>query len=157
GLLLILDEIQTGVGRTGRLFDHQHFGLTPDIMTLGKGLGGGAPLAALLARDEVACFAHGDQGGTFGGNPLMCAVGLAVVREILKPGFLDQAAAQGAYLARKLGSLSKRHGLGEVRGRGLLLALDLAERDAPLVAERARNEGLLVNAPRPHALRFMPA
>jgi acetylornithine/N-succinyldiaminopimelate aminotransferase len=87
GLLLILDEIQTGVGRTGMMFCYQHAGILPDILTLGKGLGGGVPLSALLARAEICCFDHGDQGGTFNGNPLMTAVGCAVIDEISKPSF----------------------------------------------------------------------
>ena len=79
GLLLIVDEIQTGMGRTGKLFHYEHAGIEPDIMTLGKGIGGGVPLAALLATEHASCFEHGDQGGTFNGNPLMCAAGLAVL------------------------------------------------------------------------------
>ena len=85
GLLLIFDEIQTGMGRTGKLFHYEHAGIAPDIMTLGKGIGGGVPLAALLATEKASCFEHGDQGGTFNGNPLMCAAGLAVLEEVSKP------------------------------------------------------------------------
>jgi acetylornithine/N-succinyldiaminopimelate aminotransferase len=156
-LLLVVDEIQTGVGRTGRLWDHEHAGIAPDIMTLGKGLGGGVPLAALVATETVSCFEHGDQGGTFNGSPLMTAVGCAVLDAVLAPGFLDAVVARGEYLARGLRTLSARHGLGEVRGRGLLLALDLRHDVAPKVTELARDAGLLLNAPRPHLLRFMPA
>ena len=86
GLLLIVDEIQTGIGRTGRLFHYEHADIAPDIMTLGKGIGGGVPLAALLATDAASCFEHGDQGGTFNGNPLMCAAGLAVFAARRSPG-----------------------------------------------------------------------
>ncbi len=125
GLLLILDEIQTGMGRTGKLFHYEHAGIVPDIMTLGKGIGGGIPLAALLATDAVSCFEHGDQGGTFNGNPLMCAAGLAVLAELDRKGFLSSVTDTGQFLACELQRLSVRHGLGEVRGRGLLLALDL--------------------------------
>ncbi len=157
GILLILDEIQTGVGRTGKLFGYQHAGVLPDIMTLGKGLGGGVPLAALVARQEVCCFAHGDQGGTFNGNPLMTAVGCAVMEEVTRPGFLERVSETGAHLAARLAELSERHGFGEVRGRGLLLALDLKCSIAPRIAELAREHGLLLNAPRPDSLRFMPA
>src|SRR6201987_3183968 len=98
GLLLIVDEIQTGMGRTGKLFHHEHAQIAPDIMTLGKGIGGGAPLAALLATEKAACFAHGDQGGTFNGNALMCAVGLAVLEEVSKPAFLKAATDAGLTL-----------------------------------------------------------
>ncbi len=157
GLLLILDEIQTGIGRTGRMFGFQHAGVTPDIMTLGKGLGGGVPLAALVAKREVMCFAHGDQGGTFNGNPLMTAAGIAVMEELAKPGFLRQVAETGAYLAERLTTLSRKHGSGCVRGRGLLLALDLRRPIGSQLVERARDRGLLINAPRPDCLRFMPA
>ena len=125
GLLLILDEIQTGIGRTGKLFHCQHAGIEPDIMTLGKGIGGGVPLAALLAKESVSCFEPGDQGGTFNGNPLMCAAGLAVLSEVNRPGFLKTVVSTGLFLEAELQRLSARHGLGEVRGRGLLLALDL--------------------------------
>lgn len=157
GVLLIVDEIQTGMGRCGRLFDHEHAGIEPDIMTLGKGLGGGVPLAALAAREGVCCFEPGDQGGTFNGNPLMTAAGLAVIRALLEPGFLDEVARKGAYLRQRLEQLAAKHGLGEVRGRGLLLALDLATDSGPLLVERARERGLLLNAPQPRLLRFMPA
>jgi len=156
-LLLIFDEIQTGMGRTGKLFHYEHTGISPDIMTLGKGIGGGVPLAALLATEQAACFAHGDQGGTFNGNPLMCAAGLAVLEEVSKPAFLKAATEAGLYLESELQKLSARHGLGEVRGRGLLLALDLKlPMGASLVAQAFEN-GLLLNSPQPDALRFMPA
>jgi acetylornithine/N-succinyldiaminopimelate aminotransferase len=157
GLLLIVDEVQTGMGRTGRLFGYEHAGIEPDIMTLGKGIGGGVPLAALLAREAVCCFEHGDQGGTYNGNPLMTAVGLAVLDALLAPGFLDGVVARGAELARGLAEISRRRGLGEVRGRGLLLALDLGRDAGAKVVEHARANGLLLNSPRPNTLRFMPA
>lgn len=156
-ILLILDEIQTGMGRTGRLFGCQHVDLLPDIMTLGKGLGGGVPLAALLAREAVACFDHGDQGGTFNGNPLMTAVGAAVLEQVAAPAFLDQVAATGAYLSARLDALSAAHGLGATRGRGLLWALELGRDIGSDVVARAFGHGLLINAPRPATLRFMPA
>jgi acetylornithine/N-succinyldiaminopimelate aminotransferase len=157
GILLIVDEIQTGVSRTGRLFGYEHAGIEPDTMTLGKGLGGGVPLAALLAKQAVCCFEAGDQGGTYNGNPLMTAVGLAVLERAADPRFLATVAERGAQLAAALQALAARRSLGEVRGRGLLLALDLKRDIAAQVTERARNEGLLLNAPRPNLLRFMPA
>ncbi|MBI2803152.1 MAG: acetylornithine transaminase [Gammaproteobacteria bacterium] len=166
-LLLICDEVQTGMGRLGTLFGYQHFGVEPDIMTLGKGIGGGVPLAALLAKAEVCVFEHGDQGGTYNGNPLMTAVGIAVLQEMLKPAFLPQVQATGKYLAECLTALSKDLNLGEERGIGLLRALELnAERGGAVVAfardqlETApgwNNMGLLLNSPRPSVLRFMPA
>jgi acetylornithine/N-succinyldiaminopimelate aminotransferase len=156
-ILLILDEIQTGIGRTGRFFGFEHAGVAPDIMTLGKGLGGGLPLGALVAHEDVCCFDHGDQGGTFNGNALVTAVGCAVVEEIAKPGFLPNVVQTGAYLSDRLEALSRKHGGGGVRGRGLLLALDLGRDIAPAVAAEALRRGLLINAPRPDSLRFMPA
>jgi acetylornithine/N-succinyldiaminopimelate aminotransferase len=157
GLLLIFDEIQTGMGRTGKLFHYEHAGIAPDIMTLGKGIGGGVPLAALLATSRAACFEHGDQGGTFNGNPLMCAAGLAVLDQVAKPDFLKSTAETGLFLESELQRLSARHGLGEVRGRGLLLALDLKLPVGPAIVAQAFEQGLLLNAPRPDTLRFMPA
>ena len=157
GLLLIVDEIQTGMGRTGKLLGYEHADIVPDIMTLGKGIGGGVPLAALLATNEASCFAHGDQGGTFNGNPLMCAAGLAVLDVIETPSFLKAVSDSGIYLESELQRLSARHGLGEVRGRGLLLALDVVRPIAPSIVAEAFELGLLLNAPRADTLRFMPA
>ena len=157
GLLLIFDEIQTGMGRTGKLFHYEHAGISPDIMTLGKGIGGGVPLAALLATDSASCFQHGDQGGTFCGNPLTCAAGLAVLAKVAAPDFLKSVTENGFHLESELQRLSARHGLGEVRGRGLLLALDLQLSIAGSIVARAFDEGVLLNAPRPDTLRFMPA
>jgi len=157
GILLILDEIQTGMGRTGKLFAYEHSGADPDIMTLGKGLGGGVPLAALVAREAVCCFEPGDQGGTFNGNSLMMAVGIAVFKEMTKPGFLAKVVEKGKDLQTKLEALSAKFGLGEVRGRGLLTALELNEEIGPRIVEEGLNKGLLINSPRKNTLRFMPA
>lgn len=160
GILLIVDEVQTGVGRTGKLFAHEHAGIAPDIMTLGKGIGGGVPLAALLAREAICCFVPGDQGGTYNGNPLMTAVGLAVVKRMLAPGFLAEVDARGQYLAKRLLELSAKHGLKGERGSGLLRALILDDERGPEIVSKALVQapvGLLLNAPRPNLLRFMPA
>ncbi len=160
GILLIVDEVQTGVGRTGKLFAHEHADITPDIMTLGKGIGGGVPLAALLAREAICCFVPGDQGGTYNGNPLMTAVGLAVVKRMLAPGFLAEVDARGQYLAKRLLELSAKHGLKGERGSGLLRALILDDERGPEIVAKALALtpcGLLLNAPRPNLLRFMPA
>jgi acetylornithine/N-succinyldiaminopimelate aminotransferase len=157
GLLLILDEIQTGIGRTGKFFAFEHAAIAPDIMTLGKGLGGGIPLAALVARERVCCFEHGDQGGTFNGNAFATAVGCAVMEEISRPGFLAGVAQRGLYLAGGLEALSRRYQCGGVRGKGLLLGLDLARDLGPQAVALAFARGLLVNSPRQDSLRFMPA
>ena len=156
-LLLIADEVQTGCGRTGTLFAYEHYGIEPDIMTLGKGIGGGVPLSALMAKKACSCFAPGDQGGTYCGNPLVCAAGLAVVRTLLADGFLDDVRRVGQRLAGGLRQVSSEFELGDVRGQGLLLALDLGRDDAYEIVTEARRAGFLVNAPRPHCLRFMPA
>ena len=157
GLLLIVDEVQTGIGRTGKLFGYEHAGIEPDIMTLGKGIGGGVPLAALLAKEAACCFEHGDQGGTYNGNSLMTAAGSAILDAVLKPEFLPNVQEVGGYLTRALKALSTKHVLGEVRGRGLLLALDLGAPIGSTIVEKARDKGVLLNSPRPDALRFMPA
>ncbi|MBS1158637.1 MAG: acetylornithine aminotransferase apoenzyme [Proteobacteria bacterium] len=160
GILLIVDEVQTGMGRTGKLFAYQHAGIEPDIMTLAKGIGGGVPLAALLAREAICCFEPGDQGGTYNGNPLMTAVGLAVLKALLAPGFLATVEARGQYLSQKLLELCARHGLKGERGSGLLRALVLADERGPDLVKRAHEltpQGLLLNSPRPNLLRFMPA
>ncbi|KAF0162860.1 MAG: acetylornithine/N-succinyldiaminopimelate aminotransferase [Rhodocyclaceae bacterium] len=159
-VLLIVDEVQTGIGRTGKLFAYEHLGIVPDIMTLGKGIGGGIPLAALLAREEVCCFEVGDQGGTFNGNPLTTAVGVAVLNTILTPGFLGDVASKGDYLAARLKILSTNFGLPGERGVGLLRGLVLTNNCAGsivLSALQRAPDGLLLNAPRPNLLRFMPA
>ncbi|HEX7669462.1 MAG TPA: acetylornithine/succinylornithine family transaminase [Polyangiaceae bacterium] len=157
GTLLMLDEVQTGIGRTGTLFAHQHDGVLPDVMTLGKGLGGGIPLAALVASEDAACFSPGEQGGTFNGNPLVTAAGLAVLRAVRSPGFLENVVRRGAELSRGLQKLGGEHGIVEVRGRGLLVAARLATDAAERVRDAAFELGLLVNSVRPDTLRFMPA
>jgi acetylornithine/N-succinyldiaminopimelate aminotransferase len=159
-ILLMVDEVQAGMGRTGEMFAYQLSGIEPDIMTLGKGIGGGVPLAALLAKEEIACFEPGDQGGTYNGNPLMTAVGIAVAREILAPGFLQSVKDKGVYLSKALLTLTEKHGLAGERGEGLLRALKIGKDIGPKIVDRARDLaplGLLLNSPRPDLLRFMPA
>ncbi|MFC7514710.1 acetylornithine transaminase [Herbaspirillum sp. GCM10030257] len=159
-MLLIVDEVQAGMGRTGELFAYQLSNIEPDIMTLGKGIGGGVPLAALLAREEVSVFEPGEQGGTYNGNPVMTAVGIAVLNELLKPGFLQSVKDKGSYLRGELLKLSEKHGLDGERGEGLLRALKLGKDIGPQIVEAARNMepvGLLLNSPRPDLLRFMPS
>ena len=159
-LLLIVDEVQAGFGRTGKLFAYQNYGIEPDIMSLGKGIGGGVPLAALLCRDEVACFVPGDQGGTYNGNALMTAVGISVIEQLLAPGFLQSVVTKGALLQSELLKLSSEFSLQGERGKGLLRALMLGKDIGGKLVDLAREhqpEGLLINSPRPDLLRFMPA
>jgi acetylornithine/N-succinyldiaminopimelate aminotransferase len=156
GILLMLDEVQTGMARTGTLFACQHEDVVPDVMTLGKGLGGGVPVSALLASEAVSCFSPGDQGGTFTGHPLLTAVGLAVFEELSQPGFLAHVRAMGELLKAGLVRRSAPYA-GLVRGRGLLWAMSLPKPQGPAVVDAALRHGLLVNSPRPELLRFMPA
>ncbi|RQO58598.1 acetylornithine transaminase [Paucibacter sp. KBW04] len=159
-LLLIADEVQTGIGRCGHAFAYEMYGIEPDLLTLAKGIGGGAPLSALLCKERFNCFEPGDQGGTFCGNPLMAALGLAVLNEVCQTEFLAAVRQRSRYLAAGLQRLVKTHGLLGERGAGLLRALVLPGNHAEQVVSAARNlapTGLLLNAPRPHLLRLMPA
>ncbi|MCZ6781477.1 MAG: aspartate aminotransferase family protein, partial [Nitrospirae bacterium] len=155
--LLIVDEVQTGMGRTGTLFAYEHFGVQPDIMTLGKGLGGGMPIGACLATDEVAImFTPGTHASTFGGNPLACAAALAVFRALVEGRVLEQSQRMGDYLAKGLqdlvGSLPI---VKEVRGLGLLQGMELTIDGNPLVTD-CLAWGLLVNCVMQRVLRFLP-
>jgi acetylornithine/N-succinyldiaminopimelate aminotransferase len=157
GCLMMLDEVQTGMGRTGKLFAHEHAGIAPDVMTLAKGLAGGVPIGALLATDEVAkAFVPGTHASTFGGNPLACAAGLAVLGEILSDGFLDAVREKGAYLRARLEDLAGRHQIvKEVRGVGLMQAVDLKQPGSGFAAAM-RDKGVLVNCTAETVLRFLP-
>jgi acetylornithine/N-succinyldiaminopimelate aminotransferase len=159
GLLLILDEVQTGMGRTGSLFAYEHFGINPDIMTLAKGLGGGAPIGAMLATEKVsAAFQPATHGSTFGGNPLVCAAAVAAVEVILEDGFvLDQCRRMGAYLIKRLKDLQEEFPsrIAEIRGMGLLVGMELIRDGAPIVRACMEN-GVLINCTAGNVLRFMP-
>ena len=157
GLLLILDEIQTGIGRCGTLFAYEQYGVEPDIMTLAKGLGGGFPVSALMAKDAVCVFEQGDQGGTFCAQPLAMAASYAVVSEVINKKLPQKALSRGKYLMRKLKELKTEFGLTDVRGKGLLVAVDLPKEKGADVVAQCFDKGLLINAPRPATLRFMPA
>ncbi len=160
GILFIVDEVQTGFGRTGSMFAYQQYGIEPDIMTLGKGIGGGVPLAALCAREAVSCFAYGEQGGTYNGNPVMTAVGVAVFDALMADGFLESVQARGRQLSEGLLELGAKWGFKGERGAGLLRALILDGDDGAAIVQTAMArtpEGLLLNSPRPNLLRFMPA
>ncbi|HCV38789.1 aminotransferase class III-fold pyridoxal phosphate-dependent enzyme [Pseudomonas vlassakiae] len=157
GILLILDEVQTGIGRCGALLAEQTYGVRADIITLGKGLGGGVPLAALLARGTACCAEPGELEGSHHGNSLMSAAGLAVLETVLEPGFFEQVQDSGRHLRDGLSRLAGRYGQGQVRGQGLLWALQLQESLAKELVEAALHEGLLLNAPQADVVRFSPA
>jgi acetylornithine/N-succinyldiaminopimelate aminotransferase len=157
GVLLIFDEVQTGMGRTGKLFAYENFGITPDIMTLAKGLAGGVPIGAMVATDRVAsAFKPGNHASTFGGNPLSSAAGVAVLKEILSNGFLDRVRVMGGYLRSRLEDVAAKHNMiKEVRGLGLMQAVDLKTPGADLVAVM-REAGVLVNCTSDTVIRFLP-
>jgi acetylornithine/N-succinyldiaminopimelate aminotransferase len=156
-LLLIFDEVQVGMGRTGKLFAHEHFGVTPDIMTLAKALAGGAPIGCMLAKETVAAsFGPGTHGSTFGGNPLVTAAGVATVRTILEEGILGHAIEMGEYLLGSLAKLKKRFSMiVEVRGIGLMIGMELSVPASGIVAS-ALAQGLLLNVAQDTVLRFVP-
>jgi acetylornithine/N-succinyldiaminopimelate aminotransferase len=157
GLLFLLDEVQTGIGRLGTLFGFERWGVEPDAVSLAKGLGGGVPIGALLAREEVACFEPGDHGSTFGGQPLTCAVARDVVRYILDNDILGHVQRVGAHLKASLEELKTRQPLIQtVRGDGLLLALDLTIDRAPDVVRLGLAQGILLNSTGPSTLRLAP-
>jgi acetylornithine aminotransferase/acetylornithine/N-succinyldiaminopimelate aminotransferase len=157
GVLLVLDEVQTGIGRTGAMFAFQREGVQPDVVTLGKGLAGGVPVGAVLAREDVAGhLGPGDHGSTFGGNPLACAAVCTVLEVVERDGLLENARRTGDRLLQGLRALAERDPrIESVRGVGLLVATDLRV-EAAQVVEAALGEGLLVNAVRPHTLRLCP-
>ena len=156
GLLLICDEVQTGMGRTGTLFAFEREQVQPDILTLGKGLGGGVPISAVLANERASCFVPGDQGGTYNGNPLMVAVARTIFDVVSRAEFLSTVRARGRYLEQRLAPLCAEYGLA-LRGRGLLWALVLREPTAEAIVASCFGQGLLINAPRPNLLRLMPS
>ncbi|HKO50398.1 MAG TPA: aminotransferase class III-fold pyridoxal phosphate-dependent enzyme, partial [Polyangiaceae bacterium] len=156
GLLFICDEVQTGMGRTGSLFAFEREGVKPDILTLGKGLGGGVPISAVLANERASCFVPGDQGGTYNGNPLMVAVARSIFDVVSRSEFLAVVRERGRYLEQRLAPLCTQHGIG-LRGRGLLWALVLREPRAEAIVAKCFADGLLINAARPNLLRLMPS
>lgn len=157
GLLLIFDEVQTGLGRLGTLWGHQAFNVEPDVMTLAKGLGGGVPIGAFLAKDHCAVLEPGDHGSTFGGNALTCAAANASTRFIVENDIPNRAKEMGNYLKQELEALKDKHSfISDVRGMGLLLALEFGSEIAGKVVASCNDEGLLLNPVRPNAIRFMP-
>lgn len=159
GILLILDEVQTGMGRTGKLFAYEHYGITPDIMTLAKGLGGGAPIGAMLATEKVsAAFQPGNHASTFGGNPLVCAAAIAAIETIIEDGIiLDHCNRMGKYLMEGLHRLKEDYPskIVDIRGKGLLVAMELT-RDGMPVVNACLEKGMLINCTAGNVLRFTP-
>lgn len=158
GILLIFDEIQTGLGRTGKLFAYQHFGVEPDIFTLAKALGGGFPIGALCAKEFVAqAFEPGDHGSTFGGNPLACAAALASLDAILKEGLVENAEKMGAYFMEKLKALAGKHQvIAELRGKGLMIGIQLSNDKAKEIKDKCLEKGYLVGNVGSSILRVLP-
>jgi predicted acetylornithine/succinylornithine family transaminase len=158
GALLVFDEVQCGLGRTGRLFAFQHAGVTPDLLTLAKPLGGGLPMGAVLLREDLApALAVGDHGSTFGGNPVAAAASLAVLDRLTKPGFLDGVARRGEQLARGLRRLARarKDDISEIRGLGLMLGIELT-RPATPVMKGLRERGILVTKAGDQVIRLLP-
>lgn len=155
-VLLILDEVQTGMGRTGDWWAHQRDGITPDVMTVAKGLGGGVPIGAVLASPRADVLVPGDHGSTFGGNPLACAAGAAVMRTIASDALIQNAATVGDYLGESVMSLASSAPIERVRGRGLMLGVALSADVAPQVSTAALDHGVIVNAVGKRTLRLVP-
>jgi acetylornithine/succinyldiaminopimelate/putrescine aminotransferase len=157
GLLLILDEVQTGIGRIGTLFGYEQFGIEPDIITLGKGLGGGVPIGAFLAKEKASVFAPGEHGSTFGGNPLACAAAYATLHFIIDGAIPSRVKQTGAYLMSKLNKLKTKFDfIAEVRGQGLLVAVQFDRDLSDEVVRACLERGLLLNPVKPNAIRLMP-
>ena len=156
-ILLILDEVQCGLGRTGKLFAYQHYGIEPDIMTLAKPLGGGLPIGATLAKEGAAsCFEPGDHASTFGGNPLVCASALAFLKVIEEENLVEKARQRGEYFKNKLEELKKNFPfIKEIRGKGIMIGVELKFEGKDIV-NKCREEGLLINCTSKNVLRFLP-
>ncbi|MBN1191405.1 MAG: aspartate aminotransferase family protein [Dehalococcoidales bacterium] len=157
GILLILDEIQTGMGRLGKLFGYQVFDVKPDIITLAKGIGSGVAIGVVMATEQCSVFVPGDHGSTFGGNPLACAAGYAVTKYIIEQSVPDNAAQQGDYIMSELLKLKARHGvISDVRGRGLLIAIEFNSNIAEKITYACLDKGLIINFLKSNMLRVIP-
>jgi len=157
GILLLLDEVQTGAGRTGKLFCFQHYGIEPDALALAKALAGGVPIGAFLTKDSAALLGPGEHGTTFGGNALACEVGYSVLKYMIDNDLPAQVTKRGEHLERRLISLADRQPMiTEVRGKGLIWAIELDRPSSEAVVGRCLEEGLLINGVKPTALRFVP-
>jgi len=157
-ILLILDEVQTGMARTGEIFAYKHFGITPDIMCLAKALGGGLPIGAMIVKKELAdIFKPGMHGSTFAGSPLVCKAALGVIKAIYAEKMMKNVKAQGPYLIEKLNELKSKHGIiKEVRGLGLMIGVELTA-DGTAIFKECFSRGLIINCTQGNVLRIMPA
>lgn len=156
-ILLIFDEVQTGMGRTGDMFAYQGIGIEPDVMTLAKGIGSGLPIGVLVASEKVSVFNPGEHGSTFGGGPVVCAGALATIRVIEEEGLVENATKIGAYLRNKLDAIKAKNGLiKEIRGRGLMLAIELEEERAKDIVLEMLKEGVVANNIGNNIIRFLP-
>jgi predicted acetylornithine/succinylornithine family transaminase len=156
-ILLILDEIQTGIGRTGTLFAYQQYGIEPDIMSLAKGLGSGLPIGAILAKERVSVFGSGEHGSTFGGNPVTCSAAYAALKYLIDTSTANNASKMGGYCLKGLADLKQEYSfVTDIRGKGLLIAVEFDRDIAKDLQLVCLEKGLLVNAVKPNALRFMP-
>jgi acetylornithine/succinyldiaminopimelate/putrescine aminotransferase len=157
-ILLILDEVQTGIGRLGTFFGYEKIGIEPDVITLAKGLGGGVPIGAIMAKEKAAVFVPGEHGSTFGGNPLTCAAAYATLKFILDNDIVAQVRVVGKHLLDGLKKLKEKYAfVTDVRGVGLLAAIEFKDEIGKQALMACLENGLLVNRVRPNALRFMPA
>ena len=157
GILFILDEIQTGIGRTGTLFAYEQYDVEPDMMTLAKGLGSGVPIGAFLAKEDFSLFSPGEHGSTFGGNPLVCAAACATVKYVIENNTPNNVKQVGNYFVTRLERLKNKFDfVTEVRGRGLLLAVEFNSEIAQEIVLACLNKGLLINKVKPDTIRFMP-
>ncbi|HCG91068.1 MAG TPA: aspartate aminotransferase family protein [Dehalococcoidia bacterium] len=157
-LLLILDEVQTGIGRLGSLFGYQEYGIEPDVMTLAKGLGFGLPIGAFLSKEYCMALVPGDHGSTFGGNALTTAVAFEGTKHVIENGILENVKDMESYFMGALNNLKEKYGfINEIRGKGLLIAMEFDKDISGEVITACNEAGLLLNAPRPNAIRFMPA
>lgn len=156
-LLLIMDEIQTGLGRTGSLFAYEWLGVAPDILTSAKALGGGLPLGAILAKEEIAkAFVPGDHGSTFGGNPVACRAGIVVLETLLSDGFMDTIKKRSVYLSSGLFALKEKYAeIMELKGRGLMVGFSMGDDGSDLVG-KAYEKGIIINQAKGNTMRFLP-
>jgi len=156
-LMLIFDEVQTGMGRLGKLFGYQVFGVEPDVITLAKGIASGVPIGAFMAKEKYSVFSPGEHGTTFGGNPLACAAGYAVSKYLIEKEVPDNAAKMGAYLQIKLKELQNKHAIiKDIRGIGLLIGVEFNKDIAEAVMYACLERGLVINHLKPNLLRVIP-